>query len=229
MLNTGAERFDSQRGLVTTLAAGRDGEPLYAVEGSVFSGGLIVQWLRDQLGILESSADSERIARSVEDTGGVFLVPAFAGLGAPYWDADARAALLGMTRGTSRAHIVRAALEAIAFQCAEVVEVLRAETGLAVDSLLVDGGASANDFLLQCQADFAGLEIVRPKDVETTARGAAGLAGVGAGLWADPAEAAAFGEEDARFRPGLPAPEREARLDAWRAAVARVLTGAARK
>ena len=228
VLNTGSERFDSEAGLLTTLAADRGGDPVYAVEGSVFSGGSIVQWLRDQLGILESAADSERLARSVPDTGGVFLVPAFAGLGAPYWDPDARAGLLGMTRGTSRAHVVRAALEAIAFQCAEVVELLRADTGLAVDSLLVDGGASANDFLLQCQADLAGLEVVRPRNVETTARGAAALAGVGIGAWSDPAQAGAFAEEGARFRGALDPEERRARLAAWRAAVARVLTRAAR-
>ena len=222
LLNTGERRVDSPRGLLTTLAVARDGSPCFALEGSVFSGGLVVQWLRDQLGILEDAAQSEALATSVEDSGGVVLVPAFAGLGAPYWDPEARAAILGLTRGSGRAHIVRAALEAIAFQCAEIVEVLREDTGLALDELLVDGGAAANDFLLATQADLARLTVVRPPDVETTARGAAALAGVGVGLWDDPAEAGAFRDGGERFEPGLDEDRRESRLAVWRAAVARV-------
>jgi glycerol kinase len=223
LLNTGATRRDSGAGLLTTLAVGRGGEPVYAVEGSVFAAGLVVQWLRDQAGFLERAEDSERIARSVPDTGGVFLVPAFAGLGAPYWDAGARAAILGLTRGTSRAHIVRAGLEAIAFQCAEVIACLRADTGLALAELRVDGGASRNDFLMQAQADLAGVEVLRPKEVESTARGAAALAGLGAGLVRDPGRAAgAAGGRLDRFRPALGSAERERRLAAWREAVERV-------
>jgi glycerol kinase len=226
LLNTGTRRVDSQGGLLTTLAVGRDGSPCYALEGSLFAAGLVVQWLRDQLGVLEHAAESEGMARSVADTGGVFLVPAFAGLGAPYWDADARAALLGMTRGTERAHIVRAALEGIAYQCTEVIGLLRAETGLAVDSLLVDGGAAANDFLMQFQADSAGLEVRRSANVETTARGAAALAGLGAGLWPDPGEARALSEDATSFHPSWSSAERTEALGTWRAAVARVRTNA---
>jgi len=222
LLNTGARRVDSEGGLLTTLAVARDGSPCYALEGSLFAAGLVVQWLRDQLGILDHAAESEDIARSVDDTGGVFLVPAFAGLGAPYWDADARAALLGMTRGTERGHIVRAALEGIAYQCTEVIELLRAETGLPVDSLLVDGGAAANDFLMQFQADSAGLEVRRPANVETTARGAAALAGLAAGVWSNPGDARALREGGSSFQSTWSASERAEHLTAWRAAVARV-------
>ena len=224
LLNTGAQRVDSGRGLLTTLAVDRSGGRAFALEGSLFSGGLVIQWLRDQLGLLADAAESEAIATSVEDAGGVFLVPAFAGLGAPHWDPDARAALLGLTRGVGRAHVVRAALEAIAFQCAEVVELLRAETGLAVDELLVDGGAAANDFLMQTQADLAALTVLRPPNVEATARGAAALAGLGVGVWEDVGEAGAFREEPARFAPTLAEEVRAERMRAWGQAVARVRT-----
>jgi glycerol kinase len=222
LLNTGDRRVDSRGGLLTTIAVARDGSPCYALEGSVFAGGLVIQWLRDNLGLLEDAAQSEALARSVDDTGGVFFVPAFAGLGAPYWDPGARAALLGMTRGTGPGHIARAALEGIAFQSAEIVEALREETGLPITSLRVDGGASANDFLMQCQADYAGLEILRGDNVEATARGAAALAGLGAGLWDDPGEAGAFRSAPRCFRPTLSESERVGRLAEWRAAVGRV-------
>ena len=222
LLNTGERRVDSSRGLLTTLAVDRRGERAFALEGSLFSGGLVIQWLRDQLGILEHAQESEALASSVEDSGGVFLIPAFAGLGAPYWDPGARAALLGLTRGSSRAHIVRAALEAIAFQCAEIVELLREETGHRIDELLVDGGAAANDLLMQIQADLAGLTVRRPASVEATARGAAALAGLGAGVWADAGEVPAFQEGLAHFTPTTSAADRLERLAAWRAAVARV-------
>jgi glycerol kinase len=224
LLNTGTRRVDSPGGLLTTLAVGRDGGRTYALEGSLFSGGLIVQWLRDQLGLLDDASESEAIATSVPDSGGVFLVPAFAGLGAPYWDPDARAALLGLTRGVGRAHVVRAALEAIAFQCAEVVDLLRDETGLAVAELLVDGGAAANDFLMQTQADLAQLTVIRPANVEVTAQGAAALAGLGVGLWSDPRQAGAFKDGGRRFAPDLDREPRDRRMVEWRAAVARVRT-----
>ncbi len=224
LLNTGERRVESRRGLLTTLAVARDGRVAHALEGSVFAGGSIVQWLRDGLGILADAADSEALARSVADSGGVVLVPAFSGLGAPWWDADARGALLGLTRGTTRAHVARAALEAIAYQCADLVELLREETGLAIDSLRVDGGAAANDLLMQCQADLAGLEVVRPAELESTARGAAALAGVGAKLWNDPTRLAAFHAGARRFRPTIGDDERRRRLDEWHAAVRRVLS-----
>jgi glycerol kinase len=222
LLNTGERRVDSKGGLLTTMAVARDGSPCYALEGSVFAGGLVIQWLRDSLGLFDHASQSEELALSVEDTGGVFLVPAFAGLGAPYWDADARAALLGMTRGTGPGHIARAALEGIAFQSAEIVELLRRETGLSISSLRVDGGAAANDFLMQCQADLAALEVQRGDNVEATARGAAALAGLGLGLWDDPASAGAFGGEARLFKPSMASGERGERLANWRAAVARV-------
>ena len=219
LLNTGQRRVDAE-GLLTTLAVGVDGQPCFALEGSVFTAGAVVQWLRDQLGLMTSAAESEELARSVEDTGGVFLVPAFAGLGAPYWDADARAALLGMTRGTSRAHIVRAGLDSIAFQCAELVELLRTEAGMDIAQLRVDGGAAANDYLMQRQADLAGVRIERVADVEATARGAAALAGVGIGAIEDPAAlVAALGTS---FEPQLGEDARRAELNAWRSAVQRV-------
>jgi glycerol kinase len=188
----------------------------------VFSGGLIVQWLRDGLGILDHAAESEVLAREVPDSAGVFLVPAFAGLGAPYWDPDARAALLGLTRGTRRPHIARAALEAIALQCAEIVELLRADTGLAIDELLVDGGAAANDLLLSLQADAAGLTVIRPSQVEATARGAAALAGLGVGLWQNPDAVLAPAGESDRFSPQLDGAGRDEWLARWKAAVVRV-------
>ena len=222
LLNTGERRVDSSSGLLTTLAVGPAGAPCYALEGSVFSGGLIVQWLRDGLGILDSVAECEALAREVPDSAGVFLVPAFAGLGAPYWDPEARAALLGLTRGTRRAHIARAALEAIALQCAEIVDLLRADTGLAIDELLVDGGASANDLLLSLQADAAGLNVVRPPQVEATARGAAALAGMGVGLWQDPAEVLGARGDGERFTPHIDSAQRAEWLARWRGAVARV-------
>ena len=222
LLNTGDQRRDSERGLLTTLAVGPDGGATYAVEGSVFMGGAIVQWLRDQLGALPDSASSEAVARSVPDTGGVILVPAFTGLGAPYWDPDARAAVLGMTRGTTTAHVVRAGLEAIAFQNAELIELLREETGEAVTEVRVDGGATANALLMQMQADLAAVTVQRPAEVEATARGAALLAGLGAGVWPD---AQALPElEVERFEPALDEAERASRLADWRDAVARVLT-----
>jgi glycerol kinase len=222
LLNTGDERRDSQGGLLTTLAVGRSGASVFALEGSVFVCGALVQWLRDQLGFFQRSSEIEALARSVPDSAGVFVVPAFAGLGAPYWDPGARGALLGLTRGTSRAHIARAALEALAFQNAELIELLRLESGLPIGSLLADGGASANDLLLELQADLAGLVVLRPADVAATARGAAALAGLGVGLWPDPGQPAALRDGLARFSPALGAGERAGRLAAWRAAVQRV-------
>jgi len=222
LLHTGATRRDSTRGLLTTLAVARDGSAAFALEGSVFVCGALVQWLRDQLGLVRSSAEIEALARSVEDAGGVAVVPAFTGLGAPYWDAGARGAILGLTRGSSRAHLARAALEALAFQNAELIELLRAESGLPVEELLADGGAAANDLLLELQASFARVRVRRPANVAATARGAALLAGLGAGLWADPGVPAGLRDGLSEFAPALPEAERVARLSGWRAAVARV-------
>jgi glycerol kinase len=222
VLNTGARRVDSAGGLLTTLAVDRAGASCFAVEGSVFVAGALVQWLRDQLGMIASASEVEALAREVPDSGGVMIVPAFAGLGAPHWDADARGAILGLTRGVGRAHLARAALEAIALQNAELVELLRAESGLTVGSLLADGGAAANDLLMQFTADLTRSRVLRPTNVEATARGAAALAGLGAGLWDDPAEAGAFADAPDVFEPALDDATRAARLADWRAAVARV-------
>ncbi|MFT7678977.1 MAG: glycerol kinase [Planctomycetota bacterium] len=220
--NAGAKRPDSDNGLLTTLAVGRAGQPVYALEGSVFSGGLVIQWLRDGLGILAQASESEAMARRVPDCGGVHLVPAFAGLGAPYWDPDARAALLGMTRGSTSEHIVRAALECIALQCTEVIELLRDASGLPVDQLRVDGGATANNLLMEMQADFSGARILRAAEAEATARGAAALAALGANLLDDPGQAAAFADAPQVFEPSIDPGARAERLVKWRAAVARV-------
>jgi glycerol kinase len=222
LINHGPARPKAPSGLLTTLAVGPAGEPVFAIEGSVFMGGAVVQWLRDQMGFIAEASDSEALARSVADTGGVYLVPAFTGLGAPHWDPDARAAILGMTRGTGRAEIVRAGLEAIAFQNAELIELLRSEAGIELESLLVDGGAAANDLLMQLQADLAGVSIVRPPAVEATARGAAGLAALGAGAWGPSAPPSGLAESGVRFEVELDGGARAERLLGWRAAVERV-------
>ena len=224
LLNTGAERVDSSQGLVTTLAVGPDGHPSFALEGSVFICGAAIQFLRDQFGFIESAAEVEALAREVEDTGGVFFVPAFTGLGAPYWDAEARGALLGLTRGTTRAHVARAALEGMALQNVELIELLRKESGLPLETLLADGGAAANDLLMQLQADLAGVTVLRPPSVEATARGAALLAGLGIGLWDDPSRPQGLRGEPERFLCRMDPQERTQRLGAWRGAVARTLS-----
>lgn len=222
LVNHGSERPATPKGMLTTLAVGPKGEPVFAIEGSVFMGGAIVQWLRDQMGFLSEASESEALAASVEDTGGVFLVPAFTGLGAPYWDPDARAAILGMTRGTGRAEIVRAGLEAIAFQNAELIELLRSAACLELKQLLVDGGAAENGLLMQLQANYGGVTVVRPPAVEATARGAAALAALGLGAWDVAAPPAGLVDPGQRFEPELTEDVRQARLDAWRRAVARV-------
>jgi len=224
LLHTGEVRKDSRTGWLTTLAVGSAGEPAFALEGSVFICGAVVQWLRDQMGFFERSSEIEALASSVVDTGGVTFVPAFAGLGAPHWDPDARGAILGLTRGTSRAHIARAALESIAFQNAELVDLLRGETGLPIDELVADGGAAGNDFLMQIQADLAGLRVKRAQYLEATARGAAALAGLASGLWKDARAAGALQEGWNTFQPRLDPRERNRKLESWKAAVDRVRT-----
>jgi glycerol kinase len=220
-MNTGAEAPASRTGLVTTIGWGIGEEIAYALEGSIFVAGAAVQWLRDGLGILASAADSEKAARSVEDTGGVYLVPAFVGLGAPYWDERARGAIVGLTRGTSREHLIRATLEAIAYQTRDVVECLRDDSGLALEMLRVDGGASQNDFLMQFQADVLGAPVRRPAVLEVTALGAALLAGLGAGFWKDRAEVAGVDEGCRIFEPAMSADRREALYVGWKRAVER--------
>ena len=221
LMNTGSEARRSESGLLTTIAWGIGGRVEYALEGSIFVAGAAVQWLRDQLRLIEHASDSEAIARSVEDTGGVYLVPAFTGLGAPYWDPQARGVLVGLTRGSSRAHIVRATLEAIAYQTRDVLECFEHDTGLQAHELQVDGGATANDFLMQFQADILGIPVRRPQVAETTALGAAYLAGLAVGFWETRAEIAENWQEDRRFEPQLEQARRDELYAGWRRAVER--------
>jgi len=219
--NVGSRPVASRHRLLTTVAWAIDGETTYALEGSVFVGGAVVQWLRDGLGVIASSADVEALAASVPDAGGVVFVPAFTGLGAPYWDPLARGAILGLTRGTTAAHLARAALESIAFQVADLVDAMRADAPVPGTELRVDGGAAANRLLLQIQADLLGIPVVRPAVTETTALGAAYLAGLGAGLWQSAADLDGRWRADCRVEPHLPAAQAEARRGRWREAVAR--------
>ena len=221
LMNIGPQKRISRNGLITTLAAGRASQPDYCLEGSVFMGGAVIQWLRDELGLLENAAQSEYYATQVPDSGGVVVVPAFTGLGAPHWDMYARGSIFGLTRGAGRSHIVRAALESIAFQCRDVADAMCADTGLPLRSLRVDGGASANDFLMQFQADLLGCEVLRPVVRETTALGAACLAGLGCGLWTDTDEIERQWTLDRRFSPDMAACQRGAALARWRRAVER--------
>ncbi|GIW70682.1 MAG: glycerol kinase [Planctomycetota bacterium] len=223
LIQCGSERPAEPRGLVTTIACGPGGEATYALEGSVFIAGAVVQWLRDGLGVLQTAAESESLARSVPDSGGVYFVPAFAGLGAPYWDMDARGAILGLTRGSTRAHIVRAALEAICYQSRDLLEALEAASGREIPELRIDGGAVENALLCQLQADLLGKPCVRPADIETTARGAAFLCGLATGFWGSFAEIEPLVHQaERRFEPGLAPERREALYRGWQQAVARV-------
>jgi glycerol kinase len=220
LLHTGNKAVVSSSGLISTACAQtRDKE--YALEGSVFIGGAVVQWLRDQLDFFKSSKQIERLAASVLDSGDVYLVPAFTGLGAPYWDARARGAIVGLTRGTSRAHIARAALESIAFQSAELLEAMQKDSGESLTELRVDGGAAANDLLMQFQADLLGVPVLRPEVLETTALGAAYLAGLTVDLWKSREEIAAHWKLERRFEPRMERKEAEAKMARWREAVSR--------
>jgi glycerol kinase len=222
LMNTGAQPATSKSGLITTIAWGLDGGVEYALEGSIFVAGAAVQWLRDGLGLVRDAAETEAAARSVEDTGGVYLVPAFVGLGAPYWDERARGAIVGLTRGTTRAHLIRATLESIAYQSRDVVECFSRDAGLALDTLRVDGGACRNDFLMQFQADVLGVPVQRPPVLEVTALGAAALAGLAVGFWRDRRELAAVtGTGATRFEPRMPPARREELVAGWRRAVER--------
>jgi len=223
MMHTGDRRIESNHGLLTTLAVDGDGRPAYALEGSVFVAGAAIQWLRDELGLIESAADSERAALSVPDTGGVYLVPAFVGLGAPHWNMNARGILTGLTRGTTRNHLIRAALEAMAHQTADVLACLENDTGTRIEELAVDGGAAANNFLMQFQADLLDAPVHRPEIIETTSLGAAFLAGLGAGLWKSAAELADLKKIERTFTPAMPAMERERLRTDWQHALRQAL------
>ena len=220
LLNTGDEPVASERGLLTTVAWQLDGAATYALEGSVFIAGAVVQWLRDGLGIIGSAAETEGLAESVADAGGVYLVPAFTGLGAPYWDPYARGVLVGLTRGTTRAHIARAALEGIAYQNRDVLDAMTLDARAPLQALRVDGGAAANNFLCQFQADVLNVEVLRPAVTETTGMGAAFLAGVGAGLWKT-GDLASRWRLDRRFAPSAATTGRAAGYAGWRRAVER--------
>jgi glycerol kinase len=221
LLHTGNRVVQSEHGLVATSCAQLPGMKEYALEGSVFIGGAVVQWLRDQLEFFSSSAEVEKLAASVLDSNDVFLVPAFTGLGAPYWDPHARGALIGITRGTSRAHIARAALESIAYQSAELLDAMQKDSGQKLTELRVDGGAAANDLLMQFQADLLGVPVLRPKVLETTALGAAYLAGLTVDLWKSRDELAAHWKLDRRFEPRMERKEAESKMARWREAVSR--------
>ena len=228
LLQTGAERVESKSRMLTTLAWLREGRLAYALEGAIFVTGAALQWLRDELGVIQSAAEAGPLAASVPDAGGVFLVPAFTGLGAPHWDAYARGAILGLTRGSSRAHLVRAAVEAMAYQTADVVEAMTGDTGEPFSELRVDGGASVMDVLCQFQADLLGIPVRRPRHVESTALGAAFLAGRGAGVWGSDAELAHLWRLDREFIPRMSRDEARHLLDQWHRAVQRSLDWAPR-
>ena len=220
MLNTGSRVVSSGEGLLSTIAFGFERDRVaYALEGSVFVTGAAVQWLRDELKIVSTTSEIEALARSVPDAGGVYFVPAFAGMGAPYWDPYARGAIMGLTRGTSRAHIARAALEAMSFQSADVIEAMERDSGITLHDLRVDGGASRNALAMQFQADVLGVPVVRPAVTETTALGAAYLAGLQCGFWSDTAQVASQWREQTRFSPQMEPADREARMRGWHRAV----------
>jgi glycerol kinase len=221
LMNTGPKPMSSQHQLLTTVAWKLAGRTDYALEGSVFIGGAVVQWLRDGLGLIKSSAEIEALAGSVPDSGGVYLVPAFAGLGAPHWDQYARGTITGLTRGTSAGHLARAALEGIAFQVADVLDVMKKDSGAALSELRVDGGASANNLLAQFQADILGVPVVRPKILETTALGAAFLAGLAVGYWRNQSEIQAVWQSDIVFEPKRSADEVAHRRRRWAEALRR--------
>lgn len=218
LVHTGDQRPPTAEGLLTTVAAGPKGEPEFALEGSIFIAGAAVQWLRDGLGILEKASDSEEMARSVPDNGGVYFVPAFVGLGTPHWEPNARGTITGLTRGSSRAHLVRAALESMAYGTADLLDAMEQRGGLEVPELRVDGGASQNDWLMQFQADMLGRAVERPDMVETTALGAAGLAGVTLGIWKGPEDLLSHRQFE-RFEPSMSDERREELRAGWERAV----------
>jgi len=221
LMNTGTEAAISKKGLLTTIAAGFSDKVQYALEGSVFTGGAVIQWLRDEMRIIADSADSEYFAEKVTDTGGVYVVPAFTGLGAPYWDMYARGCIVGITRGTKQAHIIRAALESIAYQVMELLQAMESDLGTEMKELKVDGGASINKFLMQFQADICAASIVRPIVRETTALGAACLAGITVGFWKNIDEIKNNWQSDIVFKAQMDPGQREKQITLWRKAVGR--------
>ncbi len=222
--NTGDTPVDSTKGLITTIAWGLDNKVTYALEGSVFVCGAVIQWLRDELKLLEKASDSEKMALSVEDTNGVYIVPAFVGLGAPYWDSRAKGAIYGLTRGANKNHLVRAALESMAYQCNDLLKAMYEDLGKKPPRMMVDGGAAANDFLMQFQSDILDMEIVRPSSIETTSMGAAYLAGLAVGFWKDLNEVDDNWKRDRAFNPNMDDEKRKSLLAGWQEAVERTLS-----
>ena len=219
-MNTGKNPVKSQNNLITTIGWRMDGQPRYALEGSVFVGGAVVQWLRDEMKLVSKASETEAVAMEVPDNGNVYLVPAFTGLGAPHWDMYSRGTIVGLTRGTGRAHIVRAALESIAYQSADVITAMASDSSMKSTVLRVDGGASANNFLMQFQADILGVRVLRPKVIETTAMGAAMLAGRAVGIWND-SDLRSLQEPDREFVPNMDDVTRNKLLKQWQRAVER--------
>lgn len=222
LFNTGTTKAISHKGLLTTIACNATGQPVYALEGAVFIAGAVVQWLRDELKIIPDSQSTEKIIQGLKDTGGVYFVPAFAGLGAPYWDPHVRGAITGLTRGSSRPQIVRAAIESMAYQTKDIFDVMAQEAKLKIRHLSVDGGACRNNFLMQFQADMLRVPVVRPKMVDTTVAGAAHLAGVTSGLW-KPSQLQAMRGTDRIFKPQLAIKESQSKYQAWQKAVQHLL------
>ena len=219
LMNTGEKPVFSDNGLVTTIAWGLDGKVNYALEGSIFVAGAAMQWLRDEMRLIDSAMDSEYMAKKVKDTNGCYVVPAFTGLGAPYWDQYARGTIVGITRGVNKYHIIRATLESIAYQVSDVLAAMEADSGIEITSLKVDGGASANDFLMQTQADIVNLPVTRPQCVETTAMGAAYLAGLAVGYWTSKDDVIKNWISDRTFKPVITEADREERIRGWQKAV----------
>ena len=222
LMNMGVERPSSNHGLITTICCDAVGQPVYALEGSIFIAGAVIQWLRDEMGLLNNAGESESVAKQLEGNEGVYLVPAFTGLGAPHWDMDARGAILGLTRGTGSAHIVRAALESIAYQTRDIIDAMNKDAGIDLTELKVDGGASSNNFLMQFQADMLDVPVERPQLLETTAVGSAYLAGLAVGLWNDPAELEHARVSQRRFEPAMDKMHSDKLYHQWLEAVERV-------
>lgn len=223
LLNSGTKKPKGKNGLIITLGCGKKGEPVYVLEGAIFVAGAAIQWLRDYLGVLSSSGQSLEMARKVKDNGGVYFVPALVGLGAPHWKSDARGLITGITRGTSKEHIVRAAIEAMCYQTKDVLDVMQRETGVNVRSLRIDGGAAKNDFLCAFQADILGMDVVRPRVTETTSLGAAYLAGLGTGFWKNTREIKKCWKANKVFKPSMSTAKRKALIAGWEKAVARTI------
>jgi len=219
LLNTGSDRINSKHGSLTTLACDFSGNPIYALEGSVFIGGAVIQWIRDELGLIKNAKDSENIALSINDTNGVYIVPAFTGLGAPYWDMEARGLISGLTRGSNKNHIIRASLESIAYQVYDLIESLKKDIDIDIDNMKVDGGASNNNFLMQFQSDILNINITRPKNIETTALGAAILAGLKLKIWKDKDDLLEQCNIDKIFKPDIDKIIRSNHIKGWKTAI----------